>query len=233
MSATSRYTAGLLVFALAFTPALAGCGKSSTVATSTSSATSATSSASSTTSSAAPVTSSVASAGPNPTIDDYIKANNIQETVIHHADPGPTIDLPVPQGWTKIPESDSAPYGGITFSGAASPADPPTIVAILAKLTGNLDPAKIIAAAPGEVKNLPQYTGDGGEPGDLGGFSGYQISGTYAKNGVQRSIAQKTVVIPGADGLYVLQLNADGPQAEQGPLFDAASVIDQQTTIKP
>ena len=46
-------------------------------------------------------------------------------------------------------------------------------------------------------------------------------------------IAQKTVVIPGQDGLYVLQLNADGTEDQMGPLMDATSVIDEQTTITP
>ena len=43
-------------------------------------------------------------------------------------------------------------------------ADPPSIVAIMSKLTGNVDPAKIFEFAPGELKNLPGYesAGDGG-----------------------------------------------------------------------
>jgi hypothetical protein len=50
---------------------------------------------------------------------------------------------------------------------------------------------------------------------------------------VKRVIAQKTVVIPGQDGLYVLQLNADGTEDQMGALMDATGVIDEQTTITP
>ena len=53
------------------------------------------------------------------------------------------------------------------------------------------------------------------------------------KDGTKRMIAQKTVVIPGQDGLYVLQLNTDGLEAQTGPLMDATTVIDEQTTITP
>ena len=81
----------------------------------------------------------------------------------------------------------------------------------MSKLTGNVDPAKILEFAPGEIKNLPGYEGGAeGSPSKLGGFDATQIGGTYTKDGVKRAIAQKTVVIPGKDGLYVLQLNADG-----------------------
>ena len=70
-------------------------------------------------------------------------------------------------------------------------------------------------------------------PSKLGGLDATQIGGIYTKDGAKRAIAQKTVVIPGKDGLYVMQLNADGPQDQIGPLMDATSAIDAQTTITP
>jgi hypothetical protein len=46
-------------------------------------------------------------------------------------------------------------------------------------------------------------------------------------------VAQKTVTIPAADGLFVLQINADGTEAQMPILMDATTVIDEQTTITP
>ena len=46
-------------------------------------------------------------------------------------------------------------------------------------------------------------------------------------------IAQKTVVIPGQDGLYVLQLNAYSDESEADILAEATSIVDEQTTITP
>ena len=101
-------------------------------------------------------------------------------------------------------------------------------------LTGNVDPAKVLEFAPGEIKNLPGYEGgESGNPSTLGGFDATQIGGTYTKDGVKRAIAQKTVAIPGQDGLYVLQINADGREDQLGPLMDATTAIDEQTTITP
>ena len=104
----------------------------------------------------------------------------------------------------------------------------------MSKLTGNVDPAKILEFASGEIRNLPGYDGAAeGSPSKLSGFDATQVGGTYTKDGAKRAIAQKTVVIPGTDGLYVLQLNADGLEDQLGALMDATAAIDEQTKITP
>ena len=40
-------------------------------------------------------------------------------------------------------------------------------------------------------------------------------------------------MIPGKDGLYVLQLNVDGLEDQIGAVMDATSAIDEQTKITP
>ncbi|MDT5329518.1 MAG: hypothetical protein QOF31_815, partial [Mycobacterium sp.] len=212
---------------------LSGCGSDTKSEPSTSKQTSA---ASSTTTSKAAPTSSPQAAGPNKTIVDYIKENGIVETPVHRGDPGaPTIDLPFPPGWEDAGNrTPDWAYGAIVSSDPAMAQDPPTVIALVSKLSGNVDPAKILEYAPGEIKNLPAYDGAAdGSPSTLAGFDATQIGGTYLKDGVKRAIAQKTVVIPGQDALFVLQLNADGTEDQMGALMDATGVIDEQTTITP
>jgi serine/threonine protein kinase, bacterial len=169
------------------------------------------------------------------TIPDYIKQTGITETPVRHGDPGsPEINLPFPPGWADMgPDTPSWAWGAIKYTGyPAMAASPPTIVALLSKLTGPVEAAKILEYAPGEMKNLPGYEGDGiGSASTLGGFDAWQIGGTYMKDGVKHAVAQKTVTIPVADGLYVLQLNADGTEDHMQVLMDATVVIDEQTTI--
>lgn len=232
---TRSLRAGVIaIAAIAVGIGLSGCGSDTKSEPTTSKETSAESSKT-TTSKAAPTTTGQA-AGPNKTIVDYIKENGIVEAPVHRGDPGsPTINLPFPPGWedagNRTPEWA---YGAILQSDPAVAQDPPTVIALVSKLTGNVDPAKILEYAPGEIKNLPGYDGaPEGSPSTLGGFDATQIGGTYTKAGVKRAIAQKTVVIPGQDGLYVLQLNADGTEDQMPALMDATSVIDEQTTITP
>ncbi|MGE0218072.1 LpqN/LpqT family lipoprotein [Mycolicibacterium sp.] len=229
-------TGVIAIAAVALGIGLSACGSDTTTDEATTSATE-TSAATETSEATDAPTTTPEAAGPAKTIVDYIKENGITETPVKRGDPGaPTIDLPFPQGWEDA--GANAPewaYGAIVFTAdPAMAADPPTIVAIVSKLTGNVDPAKILEFAPGEIRNLPEYEGpDAGQESELSGFDAVQIGGTYVRDGATRLIAQKTVVIPGQDGLYVLQLNADGTEDQAIPLMDATQAIDEQTTITP
>jgi probable lipoprotein LpqN len=183
-----------------------------------------------------PTTSVAAPSGRLPTIVDYIRQNGIVESPVKHGDPGsPTINLPVPPGWKGADSrTPNWAYGAILLSDPSVADDPPTVIALVSKLSGNVHPAEILMYAPNEIRNLTGYVGaQQGTSSRLSGFDAVQIGGTYMKNGVKRAIAQKTVVIPGANGLYVLQLNADGTEDQTGALIDATQVIDEQTKITP
>jgi hypothetical protein len=225
---------GTAIAVVALSVALTSCGSKTETTTSSSSSTSTKTSSQSSTSKP----TSTPAAGKNETIADYIKEAGLTETPVKRGDAGaPTIDLPVPDGWA--PAGDKTPdfaYGAIIASDPAFASDPPSIIAIVSKLTGNVDTAKLTEYAPGELNNLPGFDGaKTGEPTTLGGFDAVQLGGSYVKDGVQRMIAQKTVIIPAADksGVFVLQLNADGTEDQMGPLMDATSVIDEKTTITP
>jgi hypothetical protein len=176
------------------------------------------------------------SAGRNPTIADYVQDNDIVETGVHEGDPGtPTLDLPMPAGWAKAPTPPSWAWEQIVY-GESSTSDPASITVLMSRLTGDVDPAKILEYAPGELRNLPGFRGmDDGVASTLSGFDAFQMGGSFRKNGVTRVIAQKTVVIPAkdGDGIFVLQLNADGAEGDLGALSTATSEIDANTTITP
>jgi Probable lipoprotein LpqN len=212
--------------AMALSLALSGCGSDSKTSTSTSTSTSA-----SPTSSA---TSATPGAQAHKTIADYIRDNHITETPVHQGDPdSPTIDLALPDGW-KINEGSGAAYDTIVLAQPANPSDPPTISVFVSKLTGDVDQAKIIQYAPGELQNLPGYDGSGnGTASTLAGLQAWQLDGTYMKDGKKRTVAQKTVVIPSHGAVFVLKLNADSLESDQGPLMDATNEIDDQTKITP
>jgi hypothetical protein len=224
---------GTAIAVVALGLALAGCGSDTKSAPSSSSSSSSSKSNSSKSSSAAP--STPAQAGKNETIADYIKESGITETPVKRGEPGtPTLDLPIPAGWADAgAKTPDYAWGAIVSTDPTMAADPPSIVALMSKLTGDVDPAKILEYAPGELKNLPGFEGGDGNTSTLGGFDAYQIGGSYVKDGAKRMIAQKTVVIPSKGDVFVLQLNADGLEDQMGPLMDATSQIDEKTTITP
>jgi hypothetical protein len=224
-----KYFRGAIAI-VALSLALVGCGsgnKSGTNATSSSTSTSASGSATSS------ATGPTPGAQAHKTIADYITDSHITDTPVNRGDPGsPIIDLPVPAGW-RVDEQANAGYGGIVFAQPANPADPPEILANVHKLSGDVDPAKIIQYAPGGLQNLPGYVDSGnGKASTLSGFQAWQLNGTYVKDGTKRAAAQKTVVIPAQGAVFVLQLDADSLDSDQGVLMDATDIIDDQTTIK-
>lgn len=213
---------------------------SSATAESTSAAATTTTESASTTSSKnklAPATTTQAPAGPNYTIADYIRDESIVETPVFPGDAGaPEIVLPFPDGWEDA--GDQTPewaYGAIIYTGPESAEYTPSMIAIVSKLEGNVDPQKLIDFAGGEVQNLPGYAPVGeGSTSTLAGFPAYQISGTYTgEDGTELVSAQKTAVIPGADGLYILQINVDGTSDQFDLLASATQTVDDQTTITP
>ncbi|MHA7664188.1 envelope biogenesis lipoprotein LpqN [Mycolicibacterium sp. HS_4_1] len=173
-------------------------------------------------------------AGPNKTINDYITENNIAETPFKPNQPGtPDFDFPFPPGWSSAGDKTPAwAYGAIVYDKPADPGDPPTMIAIASKLTGKVDPAMILKYAPGQLENLPDFKPLGEpEKSSLSGFEAIQSAGTYTYNGKARVVAQKTVIIPAKDALFVLQLNADALQGQEQVVIDAADVIEAQTKI--
>jgi hypothetical protein len=231
--ATSLRAGGVAALAVALGITLAGCGSDSSSSESTA-AEETSSSASETPAAASGTTPAPEPAGPAYTIVDYIRDNGITEAPVKRGAPGsPNVTLPMPPGWQDA--GGRAPewaYTAMVYADPAMAADPPTIVALMSKLTGNVDAKKILEYAPGEIQNLPGFQDLGaGQASDLGGFEAFQVGGAYERDNAKRMIAQKTVVIPADDGLYVLQLNADGLEDQIQPLLEATSLIDEQTTI--
>lgn len=172
--------------------------------------------------------------GREPTLGDYIQQSGITESQVQPGQPGtPDITLPMLPGWVDAGAAKPAyAYGTIIDGNPAFKSDPPSIVAVLSKLTGPVDPGEILKLAPNEIRNLPQFKGSDPRPGKLANFESAQISGTYVRDGQTRLIAQKTVVIPMGDALFVLQLNADGLKEQAESLMQATEAIDSQATIK-
>jgi hypothetical protein len=214
-----------------------GCGsKSSNSASNTSSTTKSASKTTTTTTakSQAKVAPRIIAPGPNPTIASYAQQNGITTIPVHRGDPGaPNIELPIPDGWVDAgSDTPAIAYWAIIDKGPEAAKYTPSIVATVTKLTGNVDQQKVLDLAPGELKNLPGFKpmGDGSAT-TLAGFPAYQLGGTWVLDGQTKAVAQKTVVIPGSDGLYVLRLNADCLDNQIDTAMPATIDIDEQAKI--
>lgn len=174
--------------------------------------------------------------GPNKTIADYLADNDLTMTPVRVGEPGtPVVTLPMPPGWSDAgPDTPPGVYGEMLYDNATNPDDAPFIDILLSRLDGDADPAQVLEYATGELKNLPDYIpGADSKTSQLSGFAAVQLAGLYTKNGEQRIIAQKTVLIPSPNGLFVLQMNANAPKADASILQQATALIDEQAKITP
>jgi Probable lipoprotein LpqN len=212
---------------------LAGCGSKP----SSNNAASKTSTAAAATTSAKPqskVAPRTFPAGPNPTIATYIQENGITETPVHRGDPGaPTITLPIPDGWADAgPDTPATAYWAIVDNGPEAAKYTPNIVATVSKLVGNVDQQRLLDLATGELKNLPGFKAMGdGSATTFANFPGSELGGTWTQGGQTKAIAQKTVVIPGSGGVYLLRLSADCLDSQIDQALPVTMTIDEKATI--
>lgn len=177
-----------------------------------------------------------AGSGPNKNLAEYFAASGITQTPVRPGDSGvPFVEIPTPPGWSNAgPDIKPGVYAELLYDEATNPEDVPVVEILLSRLDGAVDPAQVLEYAPGELKNLPDYRSVS-EPmtSQLSGFDAVQLAGLYTKDREDRLIAQKTVVIPSPNGLFVLQMNADAPTADAPALQLATVVIDEQAKITP
>ena len=226
---TSAIT-GLVAAATALSVVLAGCDSGKDASASSDNVTSAAATA-------ADAGNNNATDGPNPTIASYIKEHKITEQQVHRTDPGePKVDLPKPDGW-RASGDDNPPwaYDSIIYTGPVDAVNyAPSVIALLSKLTGDVDAKALMATAPGEIQNLPGFTPSGpGTETKVRNYPAYRIAGTWVSDGKTKFVAQQTVIFPSGGATYVLQLNSDGA-ADQTPIIQAATdVVAQQVKITP
>lgn len=227
-------TTGITIVAMAI--GLAGCGTqpSQQNAPSNTSSSAPSSTSSTVKKPQSKVASRIAPDGPNPTIGTYLRDSKITATPVHRGDPGaPTINFPIPNGWADAgPDTPPTAYWAIVDNGPEAATYPPSIVATLSKLDGDVDPQKLIELAAGATKNLPGFKqmGDGNED-NLAGSPAYQLGGTWTQDGQERAVADKVVVINGNDNIYLLELNADCLPDQVQQALPATVAIDEKTTI--
>lgn len=170
-------------------------------------------------------------------IPAYFAENEITATPVERGEPGsPVISFSLPKGWSDAgSDTPDGAYGAAFYDKSVDPEYPPSVVVLLSRLSGDADPAKILEYAPGELEALPDYTAvSNPKATTMGGFAAIQLGGSYTRqDGVERIIAQKTVVIPAKDGLYVLQMNVDAPKDETTVLQEATASLDNEAKIVP
>jgi hypothetical protein len=102
----------------------------------------------------------------------------------------------------------------------------------MSRINGDFEAQQFIELSPSELYNLNGYVPvyDNGAA-SMDGFATYELGGTFMKDGRHEFIAQKTIVVPSRDGLYVIQINSMGPDSIRDALIDDFTLINTQSRI--
>ena len=174
--------------------------------------------------------------GRSQTLQDYLSGSSITARSVRRGEPGaPQITLGLPPNWADSgPDTPAWAYGEAFMKDSTDLNDPAVVDVLLSKVSGDFDHQLILEYAPGELRNLPGYQSvSPAERSTLSGFEAVQLGGLYTRDGQERIIAQKTVVIPVGDETYVLQINADASKADAPELHYATGVMDEKAEIVP
>lgn len=168
------------------------------------------------------------------TIQDYIRDKGITEIQIKQGDwKVPTLNLHLPHGWSDAgARTPAGAWGAIVPDWPNDPSDPPSVIATMSKLVGNVDIPMVLVYSSGDLYNLASYR-PVIEPtlGSLDGYRAADASGTYLKDAKPHIVIQKTIVIPSNNGLYVLQLEAEGPEVDEQLLADTMEDVVDALTV--
>lgn len=167
-------------------------------------------------------------------IAGYLRAAGIVATAVRRDDPGtPALTLPVPDGW--LPAGDRTPqwaYDAILHSEQDATQSPPSVVALMSRLSGAIDTDAILRLAGGELHKLPGYQPvDDGNALSVAGHPAYRLCGTWIRAAQSTAVCQTTVVLTGPDSVYLVQLNANGPQTRGDVVRAGAQAVDQGLAI--
>ncbi len=222
--------------ALAVGVALTGCG-SKTAAPTSSTGTSAAASSASSTTPAAKAAQPKAAGGRS--FDGYLSANHITVAAPRIGAAGvPVVTLPVLAGWSHRELDAHEGYADLVSVKYDSTPTGESLAVVrveMAKLTGDIDQSKLLAAAkPNHVDDpIDKFRADPSAI-SISGFSGWQVTAdTEGEEGKKLAIASRAVIIPGQDATYFLRVSAIASPNLEGAMFDALHLIDTQTTIKP
>lgn len=186
-----------------------------------------------------PTASSPAAApGAERTIADYIRDTGITETPVRAGDAtAPTIELPALAGWVDATaQAGENVYVAVKYEGEELTAADytPNVVVLLSRLTGRtIDGDALLAVAPGEVRNLTGYAPYGSPRSEkLAGHRAYKIAATYDLDGMPALVGQSTVLVPGRDATYIVQISVTGARSQEKIVQAAVQKIDRELRIR-
>lgn len=126
------------------------------------------------------------------------------------------VTLPVPPGWTQVPDPNVPDAFAVIANRNSSDLYPPNAQVVVYKLAGGFDPNEAISHGFIDSQALAAWRTTDGSIGDFYGFPSSQIEGTYRQNQMTLNTSRRHVIATSGPDKYLVSLSVTSMANVQG-----------------
>ena len=159
---------------------------------------------------AAPAPAAALAPASSGTIRDYLAAHNVQLEAQQPADfTALNITLPVPPGWTRVPDPNVPDAFAVIADRNSGALYPPNAQVVVYRLVGQFDPRDAITHGFIDSQQLPAWRTTNASLAEFGGFPSSLIEGTYQQGDTTVNTSQRHVIATSASNNYLVSLTVN------------------------
>ena len=185
---------------------------------------------------AVPAVAAPAPAPPAPTITpatsgtfaEFFKSKGVKmEPQTSHDFKALSIVLPLPSGWTKVPDPNVPDAFAVIADRSSPDLYTPNAQVVVYKLVGSFDPAEAVSHGFVDTQQLQNWRPTDMAMGDFNGFPSAFIEGSYLSGSQMLNTSRRHILATAGPDHYLVSLSVNSSAANQGvsAAADAADAI--------
>jgi hypothetical protein len=162
------------------------------------------------------------------TFAEFFKSKGVKmEPQVSHDFKALSIVLPLPSGWTKVPDPNVPDAFAVIADRASTDLYTPNAQVVVYKLVGNFDPAEAASHGFVDTQQLQSWRPTDMAMGDFNGFPSAFIEGSYMSGSQMLNTSRRHILATAGPDHYLVSLSVNSSAANQGvsAAADAADAI--------
>ncbi|MUL82940.1 MULTISPECIES: LpqN/LpqT family lipoprotein [unclassified Mycolicibacterium] len=162
------------------------------------------------------------------TLADFFKSKGVKmEPQVSHDFKALSIVLPLPSGWTKVPDPNVPDAFAVIADRTSTDLYTPNAQVVVYKLVGNFDPAEAISHGYVDTQQSQNWRPTDMAMGDFNGFPAAFIEGSYLSGSQMLNTSRRHILATAGPDHYLVSLSVNSSAANQGvsAAADAADAI--------
>ncbi|MBP2455229.1 LpqN/LpqT family lipoprotein [Mycolicibacterium lutetiense] len=174
-----------------------------------------------------PVAQTIAPASTG-TLAEFFKSKDVKmEPQVSHDFKGLSIVLPLPSGWTKVPDPNVPDAFAVIADRSSTDLYTPNAQVVVYKLVGSFDPVEAASHGYVDTQQLQNWRPTDMAMGNFNGFPSTFIEGSYLSGSQVLNTSRRHILATAGADHYLVSLSVNSSAANQGvsAAADAADAI--------